>query len=167
MLTVVRITPWELQKKILFCAEILSSTPFLCCANPLFPGVTGFFVLEFTYMIMQAFVVCELTHTGWKKIPGSVCILPQFVSITLVVSELSPSFVTLPVCSPVWFSVTVISDAILVATPLMVCQISRFSRRPGLFLIDELRSLGVFTYGRYASVYFLSSPCRPQQHWWL
>ena len=75
-------------------------------------------------MIMQAFVVCELTHTGWKNIPGSVCILPQFVSITLVVSELSPSFGTLPVCSPVWFSVTVISDAVLVATPLMVCQIS-------------------------------------------
>ena len=118
-------------------------------------------------MIMQAFVVCELTHTGWKIIPGSVCILPQFVSITLVVSELSPSFGTLPVCSPVWFSVTVISDAVLVATPLMVCKISRFSRQPGLFLINKLRSLGVFTYGRYVFVYFLSSPCRSQQYWCL
>ena len=43
-------------------------------------------------MAGQAFLVCEVFYTGWKQIPGSVCIIPQFVPIVLVVSELHPTF---------------------------------------------------------------------------
>ena len=44
-------------------------------------------------MTTQAFLVCEVIYTGWKQIPGSFCILPRFVSISLVVSKLSCSLV--------------------------------------------------------------------------
>lgn len=58
-------------------------------------GVTAFFVLEFVVMTTQGFLVCEVIHTGWKQIPGSFCILPLFVPISLVVSKLT-HFLALP-----------------------------------------------------------------------
>ena len=99
VLTVVRITPWQLQRKILLCARSLLPIAFSCCTNPSPSGVTSFFVLEFVAMTAQAFLVCEVIHTGWKQIPGSVCILPRFVPISLVVSKLPPYLVLPSVCS--------------------------------------------------------------------
>ena len=49
-------------------------------------------------MTGQAFLVCEVIYTGWKQVPGSVCILPRFVPISLVVSKLPRSIVLPPVC---------------------------------------------------------------------
>jgi len=65
----------------------------LPCADSLPPGVAGFFFLEFTATIVQPFLVCELTHTEWKQTPGSICLLPRFVPISLAVSKLPhPSY---------------------------------------------------------------------------
>jgi len=58
-----------------------------------------FFFLQFAMLTVQVYWVCELSSAGWKQIPGSVCILPKVVPISQVVSEPSPSFVTLPVYS--------------------------------------------------------------------
>ncbi|KAF9645862.1 hypothetical protein BDM02DRAFT_3119545 [Thelephora ganbajun] len=84
VLTVVRITPWRLQRKILL-------------------WVAALFVVQYLILTVQAYWVCEITYPGWKQIPGSICILPQAVPITQVVT-------------------TVISDAILVTTPLMIIK---------------------------------------------
>ena len=82
------------------------------------------FVLQFAMLIVQAYWVCELTHTGWKQIQGSTCILPRVVPISQVVST-SPCSLTLPlVYSSARFSATVLSDATLIIAPLMVRQIS-------------------------------------------
>jgi len=59
-------------------------------------------------MTGQAFLVCEVIYTGWKQIPGSVCILPRFVPISLVVSKLSRSLVLPSVCS--LFTGLILSD---------------------------------------------------------
>ncbi|KAF9647432.1 hypothetical protein BDM02DRAFT_3248193, partial [Thelephora ganbajun] len=67
LLTVVRITPWRLQKNILLWMVV-------------------FFVLQFAMLIAQTFWACELAYTGWKKIPGSVCIVPRSVPISMVVN---------------------------------------------------------------------------------
>ena len=85
-----------------------------------------FFVLQFAMLIVQAYWVCEVTHTGWKQIPGSMCVLPDVVPISQVVSEPPHSLITLSVRSSVRFSATVISDSILIATPLMVRRTSLF-----------------------------------------
>jgi len=90
---VIRITPWQLQKKILLCARLINLTPFPWCTNLLTSGVTAFFVLEFVVMTTQAFLVCEVIYPGWKQILGSFCILPRFVPISLVVSKLSRSLI--------------------------------------------------------------------------
>lgn len=49
-------------------------------------------------LIIQMFWVCELTHTGWKQIPGAICLVPPVVPISLVVST-SPAFLASFVCS--------------------------------------------------------------------
>jgi len=97
VLTVIRITPWELQRKILLCARIPPPTPLPWRADLSTSGVTAFFVLEFVAMAGQVFLVCEMVYTGWKQIPGSVCILPRFIPISLVVSKLPSSLVLLSV----------------------------------------------------------------------
>ncbi|KAF9647392.1 hypothetical protein BDM02DRAFT_3117085 [Thelephora ganbajun] len=84
LLTVVRVTPWQLQRKILLWLVV-------------------FFALQFAMLTAQMFWVCELTNTGWKKVPGSICIVPQVVPISLVVS-------------------TVVSDSILIIAPLMISR---------------------------------------------
>ena len=97
MLTIVRITPWQLQRKILLCTIIPSQLSFPCYANLSSSGIAVFFVLQFIALTAQMFWVCELTYTGWKEIPGSICLVPRVVPISLVVSELSISFVPLSV----------------------------------------------------------------------
>ena len=87
VLTVIRITPWRLQRKILICMMAILLTSLLCYANPLSLGIAAFFVLQFIMLIVQAYWVCELTYTGWKQIPGSICVLPEVVPITQVVSK--------------------------------------------------------------------------------
>lgn len=57
-----------------------------------------FFFLQFAVLTVQFFWVCELTDTGWKQIPGAICLVPRVVPISLVVSKLSPSLVLLSVC---------------------------------------------------------------------
>lgn len=64
--------------------------PFPCYTDPLSSGIIVFFVVEFAVMTGQAFLVCEVVHTEWKEIPGSICLLPRFVPISLVISK-SPS----------------------------------------------------------------------------
>jgi hypothetical protein len=123
---VVRITPWQTQRRILICAKILSRTPFSCWANPSPSGVTAFFVLQWATLTVQSLWVCELTDNGWKQIPGSICVFPEVVPIFHVVSK-SPHSLPLSVYSPVWVLATVISDTILIIAPLMVWQISPLS----------------------------------------
>ena len=65
-------------------------TPLLCYTDLLSLGVAAFFVLEFAATALQVFLVCELKHAEWTQTPGSVCLFPQFVPISIVVSELSP-----------------------------------------------------------------------------
>ncbi|KAF9647420.1 hypothetical protein BDM02DRAFT_2702970 [Thelephora ganbajun] len=84
ILTLVRITPWQLQRKILLWIAV-------------------FFVVQYLMLTAQSYWVCEITYPGWKKIPGSICILPQAVPIAQVIT-------------------TVISDAILITAPLMVIK---------------------------------------------
>ena len=57
-------------------------------------GVAVLFVLLWAMLVVQAYWVCEITHPGWKQIPGSICVLPEVVPITQVVSKLSlnPSY---------------------------------------------------------------------------
>jgi hypothetical protein len=98
-LTMVRITPWKLQRTILLCTRILSRTSSPCCADLVSSGVAFFFFLQFVMLTVQLFWVCELTYTGWKQIPGAICRVPQVVPISLVVSELPPSLVLLSVFS--------------------------------------------------------------------
>lgn len=82
LLTVIRITPWQLQKRILSWLVV-------------------FFVLQFAMLTTQMFWVCELTYTGWKEIPGAICLVPPVVPISLVVT-------------------TFVSDFILLVAPLMI-----------------------------------------------
>jgi len=100
--------------------EKLSSTSFLCCANTLSSGVAVLFVLMWVMLTVQAYWVCEITQPGWKQVPGSICILPRAVPISQIISELSPFIIPPSICLSVRLSATVISDSILVATPLMV-----------------------------------------------
>ena len=93
---------------------------FLCCANHLSSGVTVFFVLIWVMLTAQAYWMCEITQPGWKQVPGSICILPRAVPIAQIISELPPFVIPSSVCLSVWFSATIISDSILVATPLMI-----------------------------------------------
>jgi len=127
VLTVVRITPWQLQRRILLCMRSFSSTSFPCYANPLSSGVAVFFVLMWVMLTVQAYWVCEITQPGWKQVPGSICILPRAVPIAQIISGLLPFVTPSSVCLSVRFSATVISDSILVATPLMVRRISSAS----------------------------------------
>ena len=46
-------------------------------------------------LVTQLFWVCEITYSGWKQIPGSICLVPPVVPISLVVSK-SPSLTLLP-----------------------------------------------------------------------
>ena len=94
VLTVVRITPWQLQRKILLCIKILFQTPFLRHADHLPSGIVAFFVLRFVVLTTQIFWVCEFTYTGWKEIPGLFCLVPQVVPISLVISKSPPSLAT-------------------------------------------------------------------------
>ena len=55
-----------------------------------------FFVVLFVVMLAQAYWVCEITYPGWKQIPGSVCVFPRSVPITLVVSKFPPSLAPPP-----------------------------------------------------------------------
>ena len=105
------------------CTKFHLQYPF-CAVLTLSPGVAVFFVLQFAMSITQAYWVCELAYTGWKQIPESMCILPEVVLISQVVSKLLPSLVTLSICSLSWFSATVISDSILIVAPLTVWRAS-------------------------------------------
>ena len=92
MLTVIRITPWRRQKKILRCTRTLPLRSFPRCTDISPSGVAAFFILEFVVMTGEAFLVCEVIYPGWKQIPESICILPRFVPIFLVVSKLYPTY---------------------------------------------------------------------------
>ena len=104
------------------CENSIFNVP-LRGADPSTSGVTAFFVLQLAVLTAQALWICELTDNRWKQIPGSICILPQVVPISQIVSELLPSL-PLFICSSVWVSATVISDTILISAPLMVRQAS-------------------------------------------
>jgi hypothetical protein len=104
-----------------------SPPSFLCCVNPWPSGVAVSFVLMWAILTVQAYWVCEITQPGWKQVPESICVLPRAVPITQVISKFLPSLVLASVCLSAWFPATVISDSILVATPLMVRWISRCS----------------------------------------
>jgi len=60
---------------------------YLHSTNFALPGVAVFFFLQFAMLTAQVYWVCELSHVGWKQIPGSVCVLPQVVPISQVVSK--------------------------------------------------------------------------------
>ena len=74
----------------MLCTRVLPQTSFLSCPNPLLSGVAVSFFLLFAMLTAQMFWVCELTYTGWKEIPGSICLVPRVVPISLVVSKLPP-----------------------------------------------------------------------------
>lgn len=86
VLTVIRVTPWRLQKKILSCSTFPSSTSFPSFANRFSLGVVAFFVVQYLVLLLQGFWICELTCPQWKDIPGSICILPEAVPITQIIS---------------------------------------------------------------------------------
>lgn len=100
LLTVVRITPWNLQRKMLLCTRTPSQVTLLQCADLSSLGVVVFFVLQFAMLITQMFWVCELTYTGWKQIPGSICLVPPVVPISLVISELTVPLPPPFICPP-------------------------------------------------------------------
>lgn len=72
----IRITPWQLQRKVLI-------------------WVVVFFVLQFAMLTTQMFWVCELTYAGWKQIPGAICLVPPVVPISLVVTTVISDFILL------------------------------------------------------------------------
>ena len=61
---------------------------FPCCIDPSSSGIAVLFFLQFAMLIIQYFWVCDVTDTGWKQIPGAICLVPQVVPISLVVSGL-------------------------------------------------------------------------------
>ena len=125
--TVVRITPWDLQRKILLCMRTISLISYLYSTDLALPGVAVFFFLQFVMLTVQVYWVCELSYAQWKQIPGSVCVLPKVVPISQVVSKPPPPLVPLPVCLSAGSSAAVVSDAILVIAPLTVWKNFRFS----------------------------------------
>jgi len=163
--TVIRITPWESQRKILICAGILSWISYLHSTNLTLPGVAVFFFLQFAMLTVQVYWVCELSYAGWKHIPGSVCVLPEVVPISQVVSKPPSSFAPLPVCSSTRSSAAVISDAILVIAPLTVLQNFLPLQLPCTISHGVFRLLGASTSGRCASACFLFSLYLSQQPW--
>jgi len=84
VLTVYRVTPWQKQKRMLLCVVV-------------------FFVAQYLILLLQAFWVCEITRPEWKNIPGSICVLPEAVPITQMIT-------------------TITSDGILIFTPLMIIR---------------------------------------------
>ena len=83
-------------------------------------------------MTGQAFLVCEVIYTGWKQIPGSVCILPRFVPISLVVSKLPHSLVLPSVCC--LLTGLILSDA-------------HIGRHPSRYALDGMMNLVAFFAG--------------------
>ena len=165
VLTVIRITPWELQRKILICTRTLLPTPYLHSINFTLSGVAVFFFLQFAMLTVQVYWVCELSYAGWKHTPGSVCVLPEVVPISQVVSKSPPSLALLPVCSSTQYLAAVVSDAILVTAPLTVRQILPLFSLPFIISHDVFRSSEVSTSGRCVSAYFQFSPRQSQRHW--
>lgn len=92
----------------------------LRCVDPFPSGVAVAFVLMWAMLTAQAYWVCEITQPGWKQVPESICVLPRAVPIAQIISKLSPFLVSQFICLLARFSATIISDSILVATPLMV-----------------------------------------------
>lgn len=38
-------------------------------------------------LLIQAYWICQYTRTGWKNVPGSICIFPKVVPITQLIGE--------------------------------------------------------------------------------
>lgn len=81
-----------------------------------------FFLVQYLALTLQAYWVCEITAPGWKDVPGSICVLSEAVPVTQMISKSSCSLVP-RLCSPNRFTATIISDGILVLTPLLVWRI--------------------------------------------
>jgi len=81
LFTIIRITPWPHQQRIL-----------LYCA--------GFFAFQFTLLMVQAFWVCEITATAWKSIPGALCALGRAVPITQVITTMIADVILIG--APLW-----------------------------------------------------------------
>ena len=95
-------------------------TSFPHLANDFFAVVATFFVIIYLMLTLQAFWVCEIMRPGWKNVPGSICVLTKAVPITQMASELSCPSVSPSMFSPNLSLATIISDGILVFTPLLV-----------------------------------------------
>lgn len=100
VLTVIRVTPWPPQRRILLGTKVLSSPSILCCANGPSPGVVAFFVLLFAILISQAYWECDITHSAWKHISGDICRFPRIVPIFELTGKLPHSLVPLSLCLP-------------------------------------------------------------------
>ena len=38
-------------------------------------------------LLIQAYWICQYTRTGWKNVPGTICIFPKVVPITQLIGE--------------------------------------------------------------------------------
>ena len=68
VLTVVRITPWWPQRRILLCTKFLSLTSSLCCAHLLTAGVAVSFILMWAMLTMQAKPKRHLQKEVFKEV---------------------------------------------------------------------------------------------------
>lgn len=165
MLTVIRVTPWQLQKKILLCSSDIPppSTSFQQLANPSSLGVVAFFFAQYLALVLETFWMCEITYPAWKNVPGSICILPEAVPITQIISKLPRPLVPLSVFIKQRFTATFVSDGILVFTPLMVRDFPTplvYLARAAPHTPCKFRSSGVSASQRYALDYLGYSPCQ-------